>query len=115
MWGRKPGDNRRYYSDIRSGFSIFGDHYSHCRFYQNFADLEIVKNAFAGIRICVCVLILNAVIKLLKSSVVDKATLVIYAAVAVGSILTSVSPIIFVLLAGIAGVLLQNWKGGATK
>ena len=46
---------------------------------------------------------------------VDKATLVIYAAVAVGSILTSVSPIIFVLLAGIAGVLLQNWKGGATK
>ncbi|MCI5526850.1 MAG: chromate transporter [Oscillospiraceae bacterium] len=84
-------------------------------FIQNFADLEIVKNAFAGIRICVCVLILNAVIKLLKSSVVDKATLVIYAAVAVGSILTSVSPIIFVLLAGIAGVLLQNWKGGATK
>ena len=36
-------------------------------FMQNFADLEIVKNAFAGIRICVCVLILNAVIKLLKS------------------------------------------------
>ena len=73
------------------------------------------RTLLQGLAFCVCVLILNAVIKLLKSSVVDKATLVIYAAVAVGSILTSVSPIIFVLLAGIAGVLLQNWKGGATK
>ena len=35
-------------------------------FIQNFADLAVVKNAFAGIRVCVCVLILNAVIKLLK-------------------------------------------------
>ena len=84
-------------------------------FIQNFADLAIVQNAFAGIRVCVCVLILNAVIKLLKSSVIDKATLVIYAAVAVGAILTSLSPIVFVLLAGIAGILLQNWKGAAAK
>ena len=76
-------------------------------FIQNFADLAVVKNAFAGIRVCVCVLILNAVIKLLKSSVIDKATLVIYVVVAVGSILTSLSPIVFVLLAAVAGILLQ--------
>ncbi len=36
-------------------------------FLQNFADLAIVKNAFAGIRICVSVLIINAVIKLFKT------------------------------------------------
>jgi len=84
-------------------------------FIQNFADLEIVKNAFAGIRVCVCVLIVNAVLKLLKSSVVDKATLVIYAAVSIGAILTSVSPVVFVLLAGVAGILLQKWKGEASK
>ena len=36
-------------------------------FIQNFADLAIVQNAFAGIRVCVCVLILNAVLKLLKA------------------------------------------------
>ncbi|MDD3193109.1 MAG: chromate transporter [Oscillospiraceae bacterium] len=84
-------------------------------FIQNFADLAVVKNAFAGIRVCVCVLILNAVLKLLKGSVVDKATLVIYAVVSVGSILTSVSPILFVLLAGAAGILLQRWKGAAAK
>ena len=84
-------------------------------FIQNFADLAVVKNAFAGIRVCVCVLILNAVIKLLKSSVIDKATLVIYVVVAVGSILTSLSPIVFVLLAAVAGILLQNWKGAVSK
>ena len=28
------------------------------------ADLAIVQNAFAGIRVCVCVLIFNAVVKL---------------------------------------------------
>ena len=36
---------------------------------QNFADLAVVKNAFAGIRACVCVLILNAVVKLWKKSI----------------------------------------------
>ena len=35
-------------------------------FIQNFAHLPAVQNAFAGIRVCVCVLILNAVVKLWK-------------------------------------------------
>lgn len=33
-------------------------------FLNNFADYAIVKNAFAGVRVCVCVLILNAVERL---------------------------------------------------
>ena len=32
----------------------------------NFADVPAVKSAFAGIRVCVCVLIFNAVVKLWK-------------------------------------------------
>lgn len=40
------GDNRRYYSDIRSGFSIFGDHYSHCRFYPEFCGFGNCKKRF---------------------------------------------------------------------
>ena len=31
-------------------------------FIQNFAELAVVQNAFAGIRVCVCVLIFNAVL-----------------------------------------------------
>ena len=40
----------------------------------NFSHLVWVQNAFAGIQVCVCVLIFNAVVKLLKKSVVDKRT-----------------------------------------
>ena len=77
-------------------------------FISNFSDLPVVKNAFAGVRVCVCVLILNAVIKLWKSSVVDKATLVIFLGVFLGSALTDLSPIIFVLITAIAGIVVKN-------
>ncbi len=40
----------------------------------NFSHLAWVQNAFAAIQVCVCVLIFNAVLKLLKKSVVDKRT-----------------------------------------
>ena len=83
-------------------------------FIQNFADLAIVQNAFAGIRVCVCVLIFNAVLTLWKKSVVDKITLVIFLAVMLGSILTDLSPILFVLMAGVAGIFLSK-KEAQTK
>ncbi len=38
-------------------------------FISNFADLQIVKSAFAGIRVCVCVLIFTSVVKLFKGAV----------------------------------------------
>ena len=79
-------------------------------FLSNFAHLAIVKNAFAGVRVCVCVLIFNAVCKLWKKSVVDKPALVICLAVLLGSLLLDASPVIFVILAGVAGVVVQNWK-----
>ena len=50
-------------------------------FIQNFAHLPAVQSAFAGIRVCVCVLILNAVVKLWKKSVIDWKTLLIFIAV----------------------------------
>ena len=50
----------------------------------NFADLEIVQNAFNGVRACVCVLILNAVLKLFKTDVGDLATFLIFLAVLAG-------------------------------
>ena len=78
-------------------------------FLQNFADLAIVKNAFAGIRICVSVLIINAVIKLWKSSVIDIATTIIFFVIFIVAIFTDLSPIVFVLFAGIAGVILK-WR-----
>ena len=75
---------------------------------SNFADLAWVKNSFAGIQVCVCVLIFNAVVKLLKKSVVDKRTAVIFFLVLAGGIFLKVSPVWFVVGAALAGILLKN-------
>lgn len=80
-------------------------------FIQNFADLPVVKDAFAGIQICVCVLLLNAVRKLLKSSVIDWATAFICMGVLLLSVFTSLSPLVFVITAGILGIFIKNRKG----
>ena len=75
---------------------------------SNFADLAWVKNAFAGIQVCVCVLILNAVVKLLQKSVVDKRTAVIFIAVLLGGIFLKLSPVWFVIGSAAAGIILKN-------
>ena len=77
-------------------------------FIQNFAHLAVVQKAFAGIRVCVCVLILNAVVKLWKKSVVDWKTLVIFAAVFAGSVFLSVSPVVYVVIAALAGIVVKE-------
>jgi len=79
---------------------------------EAFSHLTWVQNAFGGIRICVCVLIANAVVKLYKKAVVDKLTLGIFLAVALCSYFLDMSPVFFVILAAAAGIFLKS-KGGA--
>ena len=80
-------------------------------FISNFSSLPAVRNAFAGIRACVCVLIINAVVKLWKKAVVDKATLVVFILVFILSVFTSVSPVIYVIGAAVAGIVLKSITG----
>lgn len=75
---------------------------------QNFADLAIVKNAFAGIRVCVCVLILNAVVKLWKKSVVDIWSFLLFLGVLLCSVFLDVSPVIFVLISAVLGIIIKS-------
>ena len=95
-------------------------------FLRNFAELEVVQHAFAGIRVCVCVLIVQAVLRLWKSSVVDVFTFALYIVIltvsALGSF-TSLLPVkipaaVLVILAGIAGLtasILKNKKNASRK
>ena len=78
---------------------------------EAFSHLTWVQDAFGGIRVCVCVLIANAVVKLFRKAVVDKITLVIFLIVALGSIILDVSPVVFVVLAAVAGIILKNMGG----
>lgn len=76
-------------------------------FISNFAELKVVNEAFAGIRVCVCILIINAVIKLGKSSIIDVWSFLIFLLVFIASAFFSVSPIIAVLISGFAGWLVK--------
>ena len=95
-------------------------------FLRNFAELEAVQHAFAGIRVCVCVLIIQAVLRLWKKSVVDSFTLTLYVVIlALFSLssFTSLLPVkipaaVRVILAGLAGLaasLIKNKKNAGKE
>ena len=79
---------------------------------SNFAEIPAVQNAFAGIRVCVCALILNAAIKLAKSAIVDVKTFIIFALVLAGMLIFDVSPVVFVVISAIAGLVIKGLEEG---
>lgn len=93
-------------------------------FLRNFMHLQWVVHAFNGVRAGVVALILQSVLKLLKTSVMDAPTRAIYAVVlllsAAGAFLPGAaallgwvcSPVFLVVLSGIAGVLVKGGRKG---
>ena len=82
-------------------------------FLTNFADLPMVKNAFAGIRVCVCVLIFQAVLRLWKKSVPDNIALILYLVIFAVTVFSGLLPVkvpaaVLVITAGIFGVIWQT-------
>ena len=101
-------------------------------FIQNFAHLPAVIHAFAGVRACICALILSSVIKLGKSALKDLPAILIYvfilalavlgnfvtfpATVLWGNLLNFLlSPVVLVVIAGVAGLCVRAAKGGLRK
>ena len=92
-------------------------------FLQNFAHIPAVAHAFAGIRACVCALILVSVLKLRKNTVIDLPTSLIFFAVFLLSVFSDplaarfpsvsflFSPVAFILLAGCCGLFIQLSRG----
>ena len=84
-------------------------------FLQGFADYPVVQNAFAGIRVCVCVLIIQAVLLLWSKSVVDKTTLALYIGVFLMTALSGVLPLavpaaVLVIISGMLGVIIGGFR-----
>ncbi len=84
-------------------------------FVQNFAELDVVKNAFAGVRVCVCVLILNSVIKLWKSAVKDKTGMIIFGIVFIIAVFLDIPTALVVLAAGLTGYIIKRIRREAAK
>ena len=76
-------------------------------FISNFQEYTLVQYAFGGIRAAVVALIASSIIKLSKKSVKDVISFVIFLLVTVLSFFTDMSPVIFVLAAGICGLVVN--------
>ena len=77
---------------------------------SNFQDVAAVQHAFAGIRACVCILIVNAVLKLRKSSVIDLPTAILFILVFAASVAFGISPALLVVTCGLIGLGLSRFR-----
>ena len=75
-------------------------------FLESFATNVYVAHALAGIRVCVCVLILDSVLKLGKKSVKDPISWAVFLVTAFLAFFTEVPTVALVLSAGVLGVIL---------
>ena len=79
----------------------------------NFMKYTVVKHIFGGIRPCVAVLIVNAVIRMGKKALCDWICVVIMVISFAASLLfSSLSPIFLVLPAALAGIIIKGLKEG---
>ena len=74
-----------------------------------------IIHAFAGIRVCVCVLIFDTVIKLGRKSITDKRTAFIFLSILLISLFSSLSPVFSVIFAGTAGYIFMPDAGKKGK
>lgn len=75
---------------------------------QNFITRPIVAHALAGIRVCVCLLVLQAVQRLWKKSIADRRALVLYLVILALTVFSGVLPVsvptaVYVIAAGAFG------------
>ena len=83
--------------------------------FTNFASNEYVMHAFSGIRICACVLIINATIRFVKQTVVDVLTLVTFVCVFLVAAFTRISTVYIVLFIILVSIVFTIIKGTKEK
>ena len=79
-------------------------------FLTNFADIPAVQSAFTGLRVCVSVLIINAVLRLRKHSIVDLPAALIFSAVFIVSAYMLLPVAAIVAIAGACGIAVSLLK-----
>jgi chromate transporter len=81
-------------------------------FLTSFADLPVVRHAFTGIRVAVCALIADTVIKLVRGIFKNKKAAVLYFIAFALSAVWSVSPMLLIAASGLLGLLVFRQKPG---
>ena len=84
-------------------------------FINNFADIPAVIHAFSGIRVAVCALMINIIIKLIKTNIKDIWGIVIFFLVFIIGILFDLSPVYFTIASALAGIIICKVSGKDVK
>lgn len=84
------------------------------QFYDSFRQNRYVAYAFEGIRVGVVVLIVNAVLKLSKSSIVDAFCVALMAVAFIVAVVTNVNVILILLCGGLCGLVYQTLRAKRT-
>jgi chromate transporter len=82
---------------------------------QQFMEYQIVSSALMGIRAVVCALLAHTVITLSKKSLVDIPTVVLFIIGLVLCFVFNITPIIVVIVGGVAGLILGKIKEVRSK
>ena len=77
---------------------------------ENFSELAIVQHALMGIRIAVCVLILNAVLKLFKTGIKDSLTMIIFLIALLFALTKKVQTFYILVIGAVLGIGYQLYK-----
>ena len=82
-------------------------------FLRNFADIPVIQHAFAGIRVCVCVLIFQAILKLWKGAIKDTKSIILYIVILFLTLFSKQLPIsipaaVLVITAGVFGIIIYR-------
>jgi chromate transporter len=74
-------------------------------FIRRFAEYEIVRHAFTGIRLAVCALIIDTLLKLNKGVMRNHKAVIVFVMALILSAVFSISPVFIILGSGLAGFL----------
>jgi chromate transporter len=74
-------------------------------FIKRYAEYEIVRHAFTGIRVAVCALIIDTMFKLTKDVTRNYKLIIVFICAFILSAIFSLSPVFIILGAGLAGFL----------
>ena len=77
---------------------------------QNFSQLAVIQHALGGIRVAVCVLIFNAVVKLWKAGIKNQFQAVIFAIVLLVSCFSDVPTIAIIIVSAFVGFLKLHFE-----
>lgn len=80
-------------------------------FLQHLFEYAWVQKAFAGIRVAVAALVVNATLTLVKKGVVDKLTGILFVAVFAILMFVNISPTLVIIGAAVVGIVAHQIKG----